>query len=435
MAGYPDETTQSSHPSSPDHGNGPGQSSSYFSGIGDAWDSLTAAAETDWEWTKSQTAELWTGTKEEAAYLYAEADKWGRALLGAKTWDELHHIANKLLGPESFFLGACCGIVVNLGEMAFGLLDLLKTFILAGLYEKLHGPLGVDAFEPSSVMLRFARPVFDKILGKQMNDAVRKVRALISGIGKIIKEPGKFLGALWTSSKDEYVTKWHRYEQLVSTGRAVDQFRAGELAGEVLAQVVLTVLALISGVGAAIRGVQVAVGGVRLTAAAVAELSANLTREAPEVLEIAEGMKTAEGAGSTAEAAANAGQEADAAADATPSKPKSLREQYVGRTPGKNSRTGQAVQARMRAEGTLRDGPEGTEFKASDGEWYPLEDADMSHKTDAVKWWNETGRQYGPKSPEVRTWMLDPDNYTLDHYSINRSSGAKLPDGYLPPLE
>lgn len=29
--------------------------------------------------------------------------------------------------------------------------------------------------------------------------------------------------------------------------------------------------------------------------------------------------------------------------------------------------------------------------------------------------------------------MLDSNNYTLDHYSINRSAGAKLNDRYLPP--
>ncbi|MBK8336494.1 MAG: HNH/ENDO VII family nuclease [Sterolibacteriaceae bacterium] len=116
-------------------------------------------------------------------------------------------------------------------------------------------------------------------------------------------------------------------------------------------------------------------------------------------------------------------------------KPKSLREAYLGRTPGKESRTGKEVQDRMRKEGKLRDGPDGPEFKASNDRWYPLKDADMAHRTDAVKWWNETGRQYGAKSPEVRDWMLDSKNYTLDLYSINRSKGAQLPDRYLPPLQ
>lgn len=114
---------------------------------------------------------------------------------------------------------------------------------------------------------------------------------------------------------------------------------------------------------------------------------------------------------------------------------KSLREQYLGRTPGKNSRTGKEVQDRMRKDETLRDGRNGPEFKASNGKWYPLKDADMAHKTDAVTWWNETGRQYGAKAPEVRSWMLKSDNYVLDHYSLNRSAGAKLGETYLPPLK
>jgi HNH/ENDO VII superfamily nuclease with conserved GHE residues len=75
----------------------------------------------------------------------------------------------------------------------------------------------------------------------------------------------------------------------------------------------------------------------------------------------------------------------------------------------------------MRAEGTLRENEITglTEFQASNEKWYPLDQADMAHKVDAVKGWNEAGRLYGPKSPEVRQWMLDPDNYMLDHCSIN----------------
>ena len=116
---------------------------------------------------------------------------------------------------------------------------------------------------------------------------------------------------------------------------------------------------------------------------------------------------------------------------------KSLREKYLGRTPGKNSRTGKEVQDRMRAEGKLREVDGKTKFMASDGNWYDISKADMSHNTDAVTWWNETGRQYGAKSPEVRSWMLDSDNYVLDHYSVNRSAGSILGQStkYLPPLK
>lgn len=139
------------------------------------------------------------------------------------------------------------------------------------------------------------------------------------------------------------------------------------------------------------------------------------------------------------EAAERAKKEAEARAAGSGGmikKKKSLREQYMGKTPGKNSRTGKEVQERMRDEGTLRDGPDGPIFKSPEnGRWYPLRDADMSHKTDAVKWWNEKGREFGAKSGEVRKWMRESKNYTLEHFSINRSAGARLPDRYKTPLK
>ena len=89
---------------------------------------------------------------------------------------------------------------------------------------------------------------------------------------------------------------------------------------------------------------------------------------------------------------------------------------------------------RTRNEWKFDDGPPPA-FRASDGNWYKLADADMSHKTDAVSYWNSTGRYFGAKSPTVRKWMLDPDNYVLDHKSINRADGGRLKERYLPPID
>ncbi|APM39847.1 GH-E family nuclease [Clostridium kluyveri] len=108
--------------------------------------------------------------------------------------------------------------------------------------------------------------------------------------------------------------------------------------------------------------------------------------------------------------------------------------EYVGRTPGKSSRTGKEVIERMLKDGDIDVIDGKTMFKASDGEWYELKYGDMAHKTDAVKWWNETGRKFGKKAPEVREWMLKSENYYLEHYSINRSDGAKIQETYLPPI-
>ncbi|MFK4322966.1 hypothetical protein ABH946_005729 [Bacillus sp. RC145] len=102
----------------------------------------------------------------------------------------------------------------------------------------------------------------------------------------------------------------------------------------------------------------------------------------------------------------------------------------------KDSRTGKAVIERMKNEDPpkIRTVRGKTEFLDGNNKWRPLSEADMAHKTDAVTWWNEVGRKkYKPKSKEVRDWMLDPDNYYLEHYSKNRSEGASLGQTYLPP--
>lgn len=67
--------------------------------------------------------------------------------------------------------------------------------------------------------------------------------------------------------------------------------------------------------------------------------------------------------------------------------------------------------------------------------WRNKKEADMSHKVDAVSWWNRVGRKFGAKSKEVRKWMLDSKNYELEYYRINRSRGGMLNETYKPPLK
>ena len=116
---------------------------------------------------------------------------------------------------------------------------------------------------------------------------------------------------------------------------------------------------------------------------------------------------------------------------------------YLGRTPGKNSRTGREVFERMLKEepptARLQDefGNAVKEFwDPISRKWRDISQADMGHIHDAVKWWNGKGRKYGAKSKEVREWMLDSKNYVLEYYKTNRSKGAILgqTDTYLPPL-
>jgi RecA/RadA recombinase len=117
---------------------------------------------------------------------------------------------------------------------------------------------------------------------------------------------------------------------------------------------------------------------------------------------------------------------------------------YLGRTPGKNSKTGREVFERMLKEEpptariTKVQGKDVKEFWDTNNKvWRNIKEADMGHIEDAVTWWNKTGRQFGAKSQEVREWMLDSKNYALEYYKTNRSKGAILgkTETYLPPLK
>ena len=106
------------------------------------------------------------------------------------------------------------------------------------------------------------------------------------------------------------------------------------------------------------------------------------------------------------------------------------RELYVGDTPSRFSDTGQKVIEKMRNEGKIRGDGGNLEFQDSKGTWHPIKDADMGHKEPAVVWWNREGYQYGPRSPEVRAWMTNSDNYYLEDKQINRSEGAFIGEYY-----
>jgi hypothetical protein len=114
----------------------------------------------------------------------------------------------------------------------------------------------------------------------------------------------------------------------------------------------------------------------------------------------------------------------------------SKRLKYMGRTPGKTSRTGREVIQRMKDQGKIikQDGVDKLKWvdpKTGQTHLVPLSKCDMGHHpVDAVTYWNDTGYQHGAKSPEVRQWMLDPNNYELQPSSYNRSLGALSTETY-----
>jgi hypothetical protein len=126
----------------------------------------------------------------------------------------------------------------------------------------------------------------------------------------------------------------------------------------------------------------------------------------------------------------------DASEGATPKvrQRNTLRRQYMGQKPKTNGPTYRAIVERMRAEGKIVGEGADAKVLASDGTWIPLDEAELSHTKDAMRYWNETGKYWGERHPKVRDFMLDPDNYVLDKPGPNRAAGAKLKDvGYDPP--
>jgi hypothetical protein len=108
------------------------------------------------------------------------------------------------------------------------------------------------------------------------------------------------------------------------------------------------------------------------------------------------------------------------------------RDLFMGSTPGKTSGVGNAVKARMKALGKYN--PTTNQFfNARDNTWYPLSQADMGHVIDSSVWWNSNGRFKGPKDPEVRQFMTDPDNYEFEESGQNQARGA-MSSNYLPPV-
>lgn len=116
------------------------------------------------------------------------------------------------------------------------------------------------------------------------------------------------------------------------------------------------------------------------------------------------------------------------------------RDLFMGKTPGRNSPQGQKVRQQMKAEGRYRSRRGKEEFMDADGNWQPVSKADMGHKTSAVDFWNHgdppkyptPGRDAGPRSPYVRRFMEDANNYEFQMPGPNRSDGATYPD-YLDP--
>ncbi|MDO5528045.1 MAG: DUF4150 domain-containing protein [Paracoccus sp. (in: a-proteobacteria)] len=200
------------------------------------------------------------------------------------------------------------------------------------------------------------------------------------------------------------------------------------------------------GVSSAWNGVRGAwdQGGAAGAAGAVAGVGVDTINPFRKARAAGQGIEALEDVGDAARARSAAGRrqdndraQEDGSDGARSTRSISLRLQYLGRTPSKDSKTGREVRERMRAEGTVRTNRRGQdEFLAENNRWYPVDSPNTHmghHPVDAVDYWNSTGRFHGAKSPEVRQWMLDSNNYRFEYGPLNSSRGGATASRYLPP--
>lgn len=249
----------------------------------------------------------------EAAAEYAkfELDRARGKIRGAMTWDALRSVALRALGPQCFSLGVYHGMVKNPAMSVAGLLQLQKMLIEADLYERLtHRISWKTLLSPGCVtglpqlyevgfhLARYAGVI-------SVDDLKRSYEAreaLIKNVEEMIEHPVDSLGKMGTQMKASYLAKWKRFRELQKQTDLKSQFEAGEIFGDVLMEVVMLVLTVISVAGAA----------------------AKLAAKVPQLVRVAEfirGARAAEVSGAAAEAG-EAATEAKSAAKAVEAAPK-----------------------------------------------------------------------------------------------------------------
>lgn len=109
---------------------------------------------------------------------------------------------------------------------------------------------------------------------------------------------------------------------------------------------------------------------------------------------------------------------------------------FMGSNPDRNGSVGAAIKARYGS--MYRAGPpEQVKFPPrANGRWVNVDECDLSHEPeDAVTFWNREGYKHGPRSPEVRAFMTNPNNYIFEPANLNRSRGSRGGETYRDPLK
>ena len=152
-----------------------------------------------------------------------------------ETWPSLQPVVFRLLGQYSFGLGVVYGVGENVVTSVVELLLLVKTFLLADLYDRSQQPvLAVASLNPVALFQRLMAEASMRTFRGELEEAHRERDALIDELRYAMTHIGEVLGNI----KNSYVAKWNRFETLVQDRTLGSQFEAGRIFGEVLIEVV-----------------------------------------------------------------------------------------------------------------------------------------------------------------------------------------------------
>jgi hypothetical protein len=205
--------------------------------------------------------------------------------------------AKEFLGNQSFGLGVAFGLVSYPVKEVWHLLELVKTFVFADLYERVYVDDSWTAVSragmagPGGVMAVLALRQFRDLraIALPLKAAHETRDAILHELKQIILHPLDFAEALPGKIKAEYTEKWEKAVALRAQNSLSSQFEAGQIIGELLMEVLLTIAGVIEVAGVAVK----------------------LASKVPNLVRFARAGKLGEGAGAADAAAAAAAKAAE----------------------------------------------------------------------------------------------------------------------------
>ncbi|MBL4608438.1 MAG: hypothetical protein JKY01_11510 [Pseudomonadales bacterium] len=179
------------------------------------------------------------------------SDRQLKQLRNITSGNALQRVAVELLGPSCFSAGVIAGIGTGIINSAVELIKLVSTFVLAELYgiHTQNQPWWKSAHPIVAGTRALMAGAASTMLEKEIKTADEERHALLKELGKVLQNPQAVFEGMLDNVAEEYKRDWRAFNTQLKTGTLEGQFDAGMILGQIL----LDVLALMTGVGGALK--------------------------------------------------------------------------------------------------------------------------------------------------------------------------------------